>query len=313
MRIEGMFTEKDTGDTIEDDKSLTVVRVELTPTKHAPANPDSCDHRHELGVFEKVFLASTPEELPVAWSIVGGGANGTSEEGYVGRDWDIENMGWLLRCPLYSKSIGLKASCLGVELPVPVTIREPMSLRHVPPTYFEPFPRGVSAAGMRVPQYLLPDTVNFQEISIQEIPVENEHPNNSGYFASLPLYFQTHTSIAGAGLWSTPDNSGCFGEDRPVCEAGINPAPGWQRLRLPWGWHKEVAQYLSKEDDDVVAIEYFGRERYSGGSCFREITQRYDSYDQIFDDGSVLVSRFGYDCLRTTNGVYFLNGVQVGD
>lgn len=45
-----------------------------------------------------------------------------------------------------------------------------------------------------------------------------------------------------------------------------------------------------------------------GGTCFREVGTRYDSLDEVYEDGSASASRFGWTCHRLTYGVYFLNG-----
>ncbi|MGN1046288.1 MAG: hypothetical protein ACI4QG_04250, partial [Candidatus Cryptobacteroides sp.] len=178
------------------------------------------------------------------------------------------------------------------------------------PTSFASFQEGMSAAEMKVPLYLQPETVDFREISIQEIPVENELPMNGGCYTNLPIYYQTHTISAGAGRWTTPGEGNSCGEDTVRCIPipSRNPDPGWQRMRLPWGWNKKI-EYMVNEG--VQFQEYDGRQ--VGGACHREILTRYDSFEEVQQDGSVSVCRYGWECLRTVYDVYFLNGGAVNE
>ena len=113
VEVEGTFTEAVTGWTESPRAQTTVVRVELKAKKTAPANP--CPNRHVFGVFEKVELKHRPSSASVFWEMSGGGETSTSEEGYVGENWGGAD--WMLRCPLYAKGVGLKATCGGVEWP----------------------------------------------------------------------------------------------------------------------------------------------------------------------------------------------------
>ena len=210
----------------------------------------------------------------------------------------------MLRCPLYAKGIALKATCGGIEWLFDVTVLEPSGIRVLNPVRYDVFPQNVAGAGMHVPQYILPDTVDFQEVSFQEIPVMNEPPINGGWFTNLPSYYQTHTDIAGAGVWFTPDANGFLGNDHVALDCGsqIPLSSGWQYLRIPWGWNKQVKTYLSNEDIRVVEITLGNHQVYSGGECFRQVLTRYDGYDEISADGTVSVSRFRLRCTRQLNG-----------
>ena len=239
----------------------------------------------------------------------GGGETSTSEEGYVGENWGGAD--WMLRCPLYAKGVGLKATCGGVEWPFDVMVLEPSGLRVEPPrsTDFDPCPDGYSGAGMHVVLYLQPETVDFQEISLQEIPVEDVAPQNDGCFTNFPQSFQTHTFTAGAGRWRSPDEQGRWGRDHVSCEPipRQNTPPGWQYLYLPWGWNKKV-DYMIDEGVNLILLEYESGQPYTGGQCYKEVSTRYDSMDRVLLEGTTSVNRYDLECMRMTNGVYFLNG-----
>ena len=306
VEVAGAFVEAVTGWTESPRAQATVVRVELEAKNTPSANP--CPNRHVFGVFEKVELKHRPLSAFVTWEMSGGGETSTSEQGFVGENWD--GSGWMLRCPLYAKSIGLKAKCGGVEWTFDVMVLEPSGLRTVRPTSFTSFQVGMSAVEMKVPLYLRPETVDFQEISIQEIPVEDEPPMNGGCYTNLPIYYQTHTISAGAGRWTTPGKGNFCGEDtvRSIPVPSSNPDLGWQRMRLPWGWNKKF-EYM--ENEGVQFLEYDGRR--VGGSCHKEIAARYDSFEEVLQDGSVNACRYGWECLRTVYDVYFLNGGTVNE
>ena len=79
-------------------------------------------------------------------------------------------------------------------------------------------------------------------------------------------------------------------------------------MRLPWGWNKKI-EYMVNEG--VQFQEYDGRQ--VGGACHREILTRYDSFEEVQQDGSASVCRYGWECLRTVYDVYFLNGGAVNE
>lgn len=67
----------------------------------------------------------------------------------------------------------------------------------------------------------------------------------------------------------------------------------------PWGWNKKI-EYM--ENEGVQFQEYDGRR--VGGSCHKEIAARYDSFEEVLQDGSVNACRYGWECLRTVYDVY---------
>lgn len=78
--VEGTLTEFETGASVSDDTALSVIRVELTPKRPAPAN--LCTHRHTFGVFELVDCVTVPSVPGVSWQLHGGGTTPLAIDGF---------------------------------------------------------------------------------------------------------------------------------------------------------------------------------------------------------------------------------------
>ena len=153
--------------------------------------------------------------------------------------------------------------------------------------------------GMSLALYLLPSTVSFLNIWIEEIPEYVAIPQ-TGYFAAVPgLLPATHDVNAGAGVWRQPvfRNGGNYWCDDAaqmprVCPplSGTNPSAwseGTVRWMIPVGWG----------DGEVVV----GRIQPN-------------PTDQIYhmrEDGTLSISKYTHLIMRSVDGRVWLDGSWV--
>ena len=160
--------------------------------------------------------------------------------------------------------------------------------------------------GMESQIYILPETVSFSGISMEEIPsVDGIH---EGYFSNS--FFSRvwyHTEEMGAGDWTNikPDNYwatdiAMMGEILPfettngdmTYDASLgNWRDGVITWYIQWGW----GEFNSEQGDLPLGI----------------IPKRYDQTFSINNEGTLSISKFGHIVSRGTNNVFHLNGTIV--
>ena len=134
--------------------------------------------------------------------------------------------------------------CLGVTLPIPLSIIEPESILCDYAEFLPPAP-GKPGCGMLLRLLVTPFVVSFHNLEIQEVPADlnnwQQWGSHSGYFADYAYYqYWCHTTHWGAGVWRGVDefNSLDFDESR----IGSWPQPwstGYLSWKIPYGWrHK---------------------------------------------------------------------------
>jgi hypothetical protein len=158
-------------------------------------------------------------------------------------------------------------------------------------------------AGMELEIYILPETVSFTGISMEEVPsLEGVHV---GYFANISFAnVWYHTVDRGAGQWVNikPDNywatdSAVMGDvlplEKPNGDITWDLSEGvWSQGELvwyiPWGWRERDAE-IGEEPVKVIPV-------------------RYNQTFRIDQHGTLSVLKFGHVVSRGTNNVIKLNG-----
>ena len=271
VQVEGTFTESETGASVSDDVALSVVRVELTPRRPAPAN--QCAHRHSFGVFELVDCVTVPSVPGVLWQLHGGGTTPLATDGFL----DTSVASPVLRCPLTNNFARLEVCCQGARYCPIIDYVEPTDI--IPERVDYRFPgtpsRGYDDAGdiaLWVYLYIYPKTVNFEEISLVEVPWL-QGGSCSGYYASPDRSTERyHDEYHGAGKWKNVTTGNFWSLDR----IGCIPIQDWEPGRLVWdipiGWNrlgslrgtlpvKNVGMFHATFDilmDGTVRVEKFG-------------------------------------------------------
>ena len=156
---------------------------------------------------------------------------------------------------------------------------------------------------MNLQIYVLPETVSFSGIAMEEIPsVSGTH---QGYFANE--YFSNvwyHTVAMGAGMWTNVKPDNFWDEDRvwmgdelprvvPNGTMTFDVADGaWHDgvlvWNINWGWSE--------------------RNRESGDEPEASLSSQYSQSFVIDENGTLAVSKFQNEVSRGTNNVIRLNG-----
>ena len=166
-------------------------------------------------------------------------------------------------------------------------------------------PRGEAGGiGMELDLYVLPRTVSFSNIAMEEI--ECFTGTHTGYFNNMEFSGDwSHARECGAGDWHDigPDNF--FFKDNPRIKRSLprmmddgaittNKIYGWKRgtmtWNIPFGW----GSHGTTDDSGLVG--------------------RLDGYQQVFEmfpDGLACVKKFSNQVTRSTNDVICLNGVLI--
>jgi hypothetical protein len=266
---------------------MTVVELEIEPW----VSKEGCVNRHLIGVRENLNCYAYPDVGE--WNESGSGRF-EDEVTYV--------------APLISDESAIRYVVDGSHYDLDLIIIEPTAVIARSPVA-KNFGLGnnvAGGAGMNVQIYVLPETVSFSGISMEEIPsVDGIH---EGYFSNT--FFSKvwyHTEEMGAGDWTNikPDNFwatdiATLGEmlpfEKPNGDMTYDASMGnWRNgtitWYIQWGW----GEFNSEQGDLPLGI----------------IPKRYDQTFSINNEGTLSISKFGHIVSRGTNNVFYLNGTIV--
>jgi hypothetical protein len=278
------FNEYVSGNVLTDDENLTVVKLELLPQ----VMRNGYETRHNIGVREVINCNAIPD--------IGQWINT--------KDGEFSERG-VYRAPLTSDGDELRYIVGNDHYNFMLEIIEPsVIIAHLSRVCDFGLQENIAGGiGMELEIYILPATVSFSGIAMEEIPsTRGEH---SGYFSNL--YFMDnwyHTVDKGAGSWSNvkPDNfwdidQAIMGDHLPLQKSDgsmtWNLLEGFWRdglmiWHIPWGWRDRNA-----EPDDLPV---------------KTLTTYYNQTFSITSNGTLSVSKFGNTVSRGTNNVIQLNG-----
>ena len=226
VSISGTFTELVTGQQISDSNSLTVVRVEIKEVKMAPGNPYV--HRRCYGIAEEVECKQFPSAPAVLWRTNG---NGTFSLGITK----------IFCCPLTAERCQLYAECKSAPLPIILRVIEPERIGCDYAEFLPPTSDG-KGCGMLLYLQLLPLSVSFSGLEIQEIPADltnwQQWGSHSGYFDDYAFYQRwCHTTLWGAGVWHAVNEFNGIEFDESRIWTWPQPwSEGTLSWTIPYGW-----------------------------------------------------------------------------
>ena len=259
------------------------MKVELEAMQTAPAFTNST--RHTYGVNERIKLNSSPLLNSIVWhSSRGSTAFASTTAG--------ERSIYL--CPLTNDEIAdLSVAFADVTYTFSITVVEPQNvICRNPYIYDLHFPVGTpGGAGMRMPTFVIPESVSFSEIDMQEVP--SETGSHTGYFNRLSdMPFWYHTVSMGAGEWIAINASNSFGVDVVTQNYYLDAdwCAGEKVWFIPIGW----------------------RARGSTGPVVKEMQHDF-SHDQVFvltTNGTMQIEKYDMEVHRTIDDHIYLNGVQ---
>ena len=281
------FCENVSGETLASTAKTTVVKLTLEPWEAKPG----FENRHVVGVCEKIFCKAEPDIGQ--WGEIGGGE-------FLGTRGSVD-----YKCPLTSDGSVLYCSVDASRHYFNLTIVEPSAMvARLPVARDFGIPENhAGGAGMNLQVYVLPDTVAFSGIAMEEIP--SSSGTHQGYFSNL--YFTNvwyHTVAMGAGRWTNikPDNY--WETDR-----------AWMGDELP---HEMPSGHMTYDMSDgswsdgslVWDITWGWAERDStlGDIPVSSIPTKYNQSFAIDREGTLAVSKFQNAVSRGTNNVIRLNG-----
>ena len=284
-----------TGTVIEDEDSMTAVRVRISVQVEAP----ECKFRdrHKFGVCEKVGCRQYPSKPALSW---------VATEGSITDDEPVL-YDCFYRCPMYNSERTLKVVKGDVFYVFSIVTVEPSIIvaRNVEVVSYGIQENSAGGIGMKCDLFVGPMDVSFSNIYVEEVPCLNG--THSGYFDSL--YFKdawSHTVANGAGNWLCVDVLNKCGRDVAawtnslyrVNDAGLfvdDENCSWRNGHIEWevpyGWHT----------NDVV-------------DCFSPLKKFAEDVRQRFlitSNGTVTIEKFGNSVMRMTNDWQYLNGVRV--
>jgi hypothetical protein len=282
------FSEYMTGETHSSTAQLTIVKLTLQPQ----VTREGYENRHLVGVRECINCYADPHVGQ--WGETGGGE--------LAIRLGVQNY----TCPLVSDGSMLYYSFGGSRYDFNLTVVEPSAIVGVPQFAYDfgIVTNHAGGAGMRLQLHVLPDTVSFEGIAMEEVPsMEGTH---QGYFSNV--VFQSvwyHTTGMGAGKWNRvrPGNicsndKACMGEELPrVLQNGdvtFDLSEGvWMDgtlvWNITWGWSE--------------------RESCEGDPPVKEMTTPYNQTFTFAADGTLSISKFQHAVSRGTNNVIRLDGV----
>ena len=168
---------------------LTAIELFIYPEEEAAEN--KCEYRHTVGVGEILKMGQSPATPVVEWGAKGYGA-------------EIIQLGNPIRCRAALNAGGARfsAKCKDAIYYPAISVIEPTGISGENPRAGDSTYVGIGDAGGAIllqDIYVLPKTVSFSALAIQETICTNEIPP-TGYFANpqLPVS-RSHTSVEGAG------------------------------------------------------------------------------------------------------------------
>ena len=290
VSVSGTFSEFFTAQQLSDSNALTVVRVELTPWATAAENP--CSHRHFLGIGENVNYLQYPSMPQVTWFSTSG--------------WAVSSvMGQtIFSSPLVAGKNGIRVTCRGqIYIPLLMVIEpEGIVAINAAPVRFG-VPKGEAGGiGMNLDLYVLPRTVSFGNIAMQEVPCLTG--SHSGYFDNQEFAgLWSHSRACGAGTWYDIGNDNYFFKDTPRISSSLprmmddgtittNKIYGWQYGTVDWDVPLGWGERGTRDDSGQVGQ-----------------LEGYEQSFRIYENGRSGVSKFFNQITRQTNDVVRLNGV----
>ena len=284
IEVTTTFTENiPNAEAVSSQSKITSVKVELEAMQTAPAFTNST--RHTYGVNERIKLNSSPLLNSIVWySSRGSTAFASTTAG--------ERSIYL--CPLTNDEIAdLSVAFADVTYTFSITVVEPQNvICRNPYIYDLHFPVGTpGGAGMRMPTFVIPESVSFSEIDMQEVP--SETGSHTGYFNRLSdMPFWYHTVSMGAGEWIAINASNSFGVDVVTQNYYLDAdwCAGEKVWFIPIGW----------------------RARGSTGPVVKEMQHDF-SHDQVFvltTNGTMQIEKYDMEVHRTIDDHIYLNGVQ---
>ena len=287
--VTATFTEEDRQPS-SSDAFLTSVKVELTPVDLPPMN--SSPNRHIMGIHEKVNLAVVPSSADVEWTV----AHERIQDGIS-----------YFHCP-WTGGVYIVSAKLGEErLDMPIDVVEPeVECREA--RWDEELDASAVVGesgwvGMRLSLYILPRTVSFEWIEMEEIPVPSSQAiQPTGYFYLRPdVMHPTHDVDMGAGKWSRPHLSdGSWTGDKARMPYACPPfviddPPEWAQGTMRW------------------AIPVGCGEREVGGCVLKRVLHP-NPTDQVYEmeaDGTLTIRKYNHSIRRDVSGRVWLDGSRV--
>ena len=272
----------------------TVVRVEIQREQNAPSN--ECLNRHDYGIGEWMFVRQFPMSSGITVSATDANVHNGSTSLVM---WGVSNIE-------HNLSISLNS----VEYVPLVRVLKPNGIEgYDAQSLAYGLAPGVAGGLQLVQRYrVLPLTVNFTRLRIEEVPCDDAIPP-TGYFIYTPpdRFPRTHTRGAGAGEWFFVDTGNLVGaseggRDKAGCKVALtrrmpdgtptdDPSYGWLGGNLTWkvpfGW---------KRMDDP-SIEPVG--------IFAEDTRQILS---ITESGDFSVHKLQHTATRQINGAITVDG-----
>ena len=281
------FSETLSGSVICSTAAMTVVKLELTPWTAR----QGCDHRHIVGIRENIWCAATPDVGQ--WGETGGG-----ELGIV-----MSNVSY--KCPLTSDGSVLHYDVGSSRYDFDLTILEPTGMVARLPVArdFSVETNHAGGAGMDLEIYVLPETVAFDGIAMEEIPsLEGVHQD---YFSNV--YFSNiwyHTTEMSAGRWMNVKPNNFWEVDR-----------AWMGDEMPRELPNGDMTYdLSRgewSDGLLVWNITWGwgeLNRSQGDPSVKAVMTPYNQTFTFDEYGTLTVLKFQNIVSRGTNNVIRLNG-----
>jgi hypothetical protein len=286
IRISARFAEYETGDVQLDEDELTVVMLELTPW----VTKEGCENRHVVGVREMICCLAMPNI-------------GVWEETGNGEFNDAEDKNY--RAPLVADESSIYYNVDDCSYKFELRIIEPnvMIARSPLARDFELEENSAGGAGMDVQIYILPESVSFSGISMEEIP--SYSGVHHGYFANVHFVdVWYHTENRGAGKWINVKPDNYWGTDR-----------AWMGARLPVEAPNGKMTYdlcAGTWSDGVLVWHiqwgWAARDAVKGEQPIKTVQTRYDQVFTMDSHGTLSVSKFGNVVSRATNNIIRLNG-----
>jgi hypothetical protein len=287
VSVSASFSEYATGEFLLEEEKLTVVKLELLPW----VTLNDCIHRHIVGVRENVLCIAIPHVGQ--WSKTGDGKLDEAANYF---------------SPLVSSMVSIKYSIKKDSFNLKLVIVEPAGIvpRSVTAKDFGLSLGQAGGAGMSFELYVLPDTVSFIGIALQEIP--SMEGFRSGFFENnFFSYMWYHTVEMGAGSW------GGVGHDN-FC--GLDCA--WKGDVIPLEMSNgEMTMDLTEgrwRDGMLVWYIQWGwarKEVENEEAPVKRIANRYDQSFIIDATGTLSITKFDNTVSRGTNNIIRLNGLVV--
>ena len=267
--------------------ATTVVQLKLTPWK----TKQGYDDRHLVGVRESIWCTAAPDVGQ--WRETGGG------------ELEVTMSSMSYKCPLTSDGSTLHYEVGRSRYDFDLAILEPTGIVARLP-YARDF--GVATnhaggAGMNLNIYVLPETVAFEGIALEEIP--SQEGVHQDYFSNI--YFSNrwyHTTDRGAGKWFDVREGNFVCNDR-----------AWMGDKMPRELpNGDMTFDLSRgEWSDGLLVwnitwGWAERQRDPGDPPIKAMSVRYDQTFTFDEYGTLTVSKFQHTVSRGTNNVIRLNG-----